>query len=191
MSKLHLIRGLPGSGKSTMAKKLGISHLETDMYFMEYGEYLFDATRLGDAHKWCQERVEHVMESGRDVVVSNTFSQLWEMDAYLNLAYKYDYELIVHKCVGKYNSIHNVPSAVIERTNECTVGELPRRNPVKVALSRCITQFLLSSFNLGLDYSMKVTFIKILNETLNHLGYKFHEETDAAHEGTNRIVVKW
>jgi len=117
MATLVLLRGLPGSGKSTKAKTLYKNHvhLETDMYFMEYGEYLFDAAKLSDAHKWCQEAANVIMEKGQNLVVSNTFSKLWEMDAFFNLAYKHDYELLVHKCVGKYNSIHNVPSDVIAR----------------------------------------------------------------------------
>lgn len=119
MRKLCLIRGLPGSGKSTLAAKMQKSedyqHFETDMYFMEYGEYLFDATRLADTHQWCQERVDFALESGWDVVVSNTFSQIWEMKPYFIMALKYDAELIVKHCVGNYGSVHNVPNMVIER----------------------------------------------------------------------------
>ena len=42
---LYLVRGLPGSGKSTFAKKLVHSDFlvcEADKYFMVNGEYKFD-----------------------------------------------------------------------------------------------------------------------------------------------------
>lgn len=43
--ELLLIRGLPGSGKTTMAKQyaqIGYVHCEADQYFERDGEYRFD-----------------------------------------------------------------------------------------------------------------------------------------------------
>jgi predicted kinase len=40
MKELFLLRGLPGAGKSTLAKSLGGSHMEADKYFMDKGEYI-------------------------------------------------------------------------------------------------------------------------------------------------------
>ena len=39
---LYIVRGIPGSGKSTFAKSLGGTHFEADMFFMKDGEYKFD-----------------------------------------------------------------------------------------------------------------------------------------------------
>lgn len=47
--KLTLIRGLPGSGKTTLAKQLGVLHVEADMYFMRDGRYQFED---GKAPSW-------------------------------------------------------------------------------------------------------------------------------------------
>ncbi len=51
---LYIVRGIPGSGKSTFAKTLGGQHYEADMFFIdENGVYNFDFTKIKDAHQWC------------------------------------------------------------------------------------------------------------------------------------------
>jgi predicted kinase len=118
MNKLILVRGLPGSGKSTFAKSLGGIHVEADQYFMQDGEYKFDASKLKQAHNWCKLRVEHSMEDGVDkIAVSNTFTQEWEMDAYFELAEKYGYQtscLIVENRHEGVNE-HGCPDDKIEQ----------------------------------------------------------------------------
>ena len=121
--ELFLLRGLPGSGKSTLATQLGGSLVEADRYFMEYGEYKFDASKLKEAHAWCRDQVRKWMEvdnAGYDVdriVVSNTFTQEWEMKPYYELAEKYGYRvhsIVVENRHGGKN-VHNVPDEAIDR----------------------------------------------------------------------------
>jgi len=118
VKQLILLRGLPGSGKSTFANLLGGIHVEADQYFMQDGEYKFDASKLKQAHNWCKLRVEHSMEDGADkITVSNTFTQEWEMDAYFELAEKYGYQtscLIVENRHDSKN-IHGCPDDKIEQ----------------------------------------------------------------------------
>jgi hypothetical protein len=121
--ELFLLRGLPGSGKTTLANQLGGSLVEADRYFMEYGDYKFDASKLKEAHAWCREQVQNWMETngrGFDVpriVVSNTFTQEWEMKPYYDLAKEHGYmvfSLIVENRHGGQN-VHNVPEDKIEQ----------------------------------------------------------------------------
>lgn len=114
---IFLTRGLPGSGKSTLAKLLvgdkDYCHKETDMYFVDRdGNYEFNPSQLKDAHKWCQEEIEFLMKyEHTPLVVSNTFTQEWEMEPYNELATKYGYKvhsLIVENRHGGVNT-HNVP----------------------------------------------------------------------------------
>jgi hypothetical protein len=93
-------------------------HVETDMFFDHAGEYCFEPALLPAAHKWCQAVVENMMGYGDDIVVSNTFTQLWEMQPYLELAEKFKYDVVVYRCVGDFGSVHNVPESAIARMKD-------------------------------------------------------------------------
>lgn len=121
---LYIVRGVPGSGKSTFAKKL-VHHdflvCEADKYFIneENGKYEFDISKIRDAHQWCQNLVETYMKDNqyyREIAVSNTFTQEWEMEPYFELAKKYGYTvftLIVENRHGGVNQ-HGVPEEKIK-----------------------------------------------------------------------------
>jgi predicted kinase len=124
MKELFLLRGLPGSGKSTLAKSLGGKHIEADMFFMKDDEYQFDFTKLKDAHRWCQTMVGSWMSDGEErIVVSNTFTQEWEMKDYYDWASDFDYKvysLIVENRHGESENtnVHNVPKEKIDSMRE-------------------------------------------------------------------------
>lgn len=107
MSDLILIRGLPGSGKSTLAKSLGTHfHLETDMWFEFADGYRFDASKLPQHHASCQHMCASMLKS-RNVVVSNTFTQLWEMEPYFKMGAN---KVTIITCEGTYGNVHGVPA---------------------------------------------------------------------------------
>ena len=117
MKELFLLRGLPGSGKSTLAKMICSQHVEANMFFIQDGEYKFDASKLKQAHSWCQDKTEAWMRNGYNVVVSNTFTQEWEMEAYYKLAEKYGYQvhsLVIENRHGGINE-HGVPADKLEQ----------------------------------------------------------------------------
>jgi predicted kinase len=125
MKELFLLRGLPGSGKSTLAKLLGGSHMEADKYFIDNGEYKFDASKLKEAHAWCQNAVKVWMTYDiKKIVVSNTFTQEWEMQPYYDLAEKHGYRvysLIVENRHGGINE-HGVPEEkLVQMKNRFTI----------------------------------------------------------------------
>ena len=119
MKTLYIVRGIPGSGKSTFAQSLDCPVFEADQYFIdsETGEYKFDGSKIKMAHNWCKLRVEQSMEDDfQKIAVSNTFTQEWEMDAYYELAKQYGYRvfsLIVENRHGGVNE-HGVPEDKLE-----------------------------------------------------------------------------
>jgi predicted kinase len=116
---LYIVRGIPGSGKSTFAKTLGGQHYEADMYFIdENGDYNFDVTKIKDAHQWCQSfvKTDMILEYPK-IVVSNTSTQEWEMKPYFDLAKEFGYTvfaIIVENRHGGKNQ-HDVPEDKIEQ----------------------------------------------------------------------------
>jgi predicted kinase len=117
---LYIVRGLPGSGKSTFARSIAKSYqiFEADQFFMKKGEYNFDPTKLKEAHQDCKQRVANRMRENlfnsiffNNIVVSNTFTQEWEMKFYRNVARRYGYK--VHTIIVENRhygtNIHGVP----------------------------------------------------------------------------------
>jgi len=119
MNTLVLLRGLPGSGKSTAAKLFNKApHFEADMYFMDAdGNYQFDFTKIKDAHNWCRHSTMDAMKKGYPVVVvSNTFTQEWEMEAYYLLAEELGYMVVSMIVENRHDgkNIHGVPEDKLE-----------------------------------------------------------------------------
>jgi hypothetical protein len=85
------------------------------MYFMKDGEYLFDGTRLGAAHGWCQNNVEKVLSGGGKVIVSNTFTTHREIKPYIEMCIALGKKFMIVKCVGKFKNVHNVPEDVLDK----------------------------------------------------------------------------
>lgn len=124
MRILYLLRGLPGAGKTTLAKLLGGDHFEADMYFDHpIRGYEFDASLLPKAHAWCKSSVENRMSNcaanNKDsvIVVSNTFTTDWELEGYYIIARMFGYRVytIVVENRHEGTSVHNVPADTIEK----------------------------------------------------------------------------
>lgn len=119
--ELFLLRGLPGAGKSTLAESIGGKHLEADMYHIDAnGVYNWKPEKVKDAHEWCQFECARAMEWELKVVVSNTFTQEWEMKPYFELAQKHGYRvfsLVVENRHGGVNE-HNVPAETLEKMKQ-------------------------------------------------------------------------
>lgn len=120
--QLVLIRGLPGSGKSTMAKALhraGFEWFEADSYHLnDEGDYCYDPANVKAAHEWCQKEAFKALANGKSVVVSNTFTRFFEMEPYFDMAKTFGIEPNILEATGHWPNVHGVPAEVIEKMRQ-------------------------------------------------------------------------
>lgn len=140
---LYLIRGLPGSGKTTLASLIRIPLLreesssvapvcETDLFFYTFDPdrgrdvYRFDPCKLPEFHRRNQARVEDFMQANvQHVIVANTFTTHEEMRPYKELAKMYGYRVTEITVTTDLTDeelaargIHLVPVETIRRMRE-------------------------------------------------------------------------
>ena len=115
---LYIVRGVPGSGKTTLAKQLTANVFEADHYFYDNdGNYNFVPSEIKEAHKECQQFVGLAMESGiPKIAVSNTFTQEWEMEPYFELAKKHGFKVFTIVVENRHGGVnqHGVPEDKIQ-----------------------------------------------------------------------------
>ena len=116
MKTLYIVRGLPGSGKSSLAKKLTeLVYSADDFFTNKKGEYNFNAKLLGKAHEWGWGKVRDAMFLGANAVaVANTFTQAWEAEKYYQIAEEYGYSVFVIECQNDFGNVHDVPQESID-----------------------------------------------------------------------------
>ena len=123
---LYIMRGISGSGKSSIAKQLANENdiFSTDDFFTIEGKYQYDPSMIGHAHQWNQARVSMAMKKGiSPIVVDNTNIEAWEAKPYVEEGLKqgYQIEVVETNTPWKFNSEelakrnkHGVPKEVIE-----------------------------------------------------------------------------
>jgi len=128
---LTLVRGLPGSGKSSYARSIWIGTeadediktgiCSADDFFTVKGVYTFDSSKLTEAHNDCQYRTRMGLLAGMNIVVANTFTCRWEMEPYLQIASEVGARIVVVDCFDggmddatlASTNVHGVPADTI------------------------------------------------------------------------------
>jgi uridine kinase len=121
-----LLRGASGSGKSTLANLLASNErwvsVCADDYFTDInGNYNFDASKLGEAHRLCQENFMYWLDNAVvGIIVANTSTKERDFSFYENAAKEAGamfISLVVENRHGN-KDIHNVPQSVREMQAE-------------------------------------------------------------------------
>jgi predicted kinase len=127
---LCIVRGLPGSGKSTAAEILAQASAgyegdwtvaTADDFFMKKGVYKWNPKQIGIAHKWCQDKVRKAMAAGdAKVFVANTNTTQKELNDYYKIAKEFDYSVISMIVENRHEgvNVHNVPQEALDRMKE-------------------------------------------------------------------------
>lgn len=91
-----IMRGLPGSGKSTVAKLFDGDVVSMDDFWTKDGQpYKFDKARINEAVQWTHDRFIELMDKDAElIVVDNTNTQKWEYEWFKTQAEEMGY--IVH-----------------------------------------------------------------------------------------------
>jgi len=113
--KVTILRGPSGSGKTTFRRGQQSSAISADDFFMVNGEYVFDPSKLGEAHAHCFQVFHEHLKAGRSVLVDNTFLQAWEVSPYITLAHSYAAEVELVQFFGE-------PEALYQRVCQRKVG---------------------------------------------------------------------
>ena len=120
---LIIVRGVPGSGKSTYVEKFGegTNSVEADEYFYRFdGVYDFNHKLLSNAHEWCYNMATKMLRicPTEDMHVANTFTRIWEMQKYIDFAKANNIPFKVVRCTGRYQNVHGVPDKKVQEMLE-------------------------------------------------------------------------
>jgi len=123
---LIIMRGLPGCGKSTTAKKIvnsvGTGCIYSTDDFFTRG---FEPLKLGEAHDWNQKRAERSLKAGHSpVIIDNTNVKEWEATPYVVMGITNNYHIRILEpstswafdvnALAKRN-VHGVPKDKLEK----------------------------------------------------------------------------
>lgn len=140
MKQVVIMRGLPGSGKSSQIKKWIVEWkkrgvdtciVSADNYHMRGDKYCYDQANANEAHNVCFRTYLDVLRGGVSVVfVDNTNTDALVMAPYVKAAEVYGYDVdIIHMFCNVLDSlqrnVHGVPEDVICRMAAKLTQSLP------------------------------------------------------------------
>ncbi len=155
MNTVIILRGLPGSGKSTFAQTLvamstpGFVRVVSADTFMtdDFGNYCFDATKLAACHTQAQadficalHEMKHMKHTDGIIIVDNTNTTTEEMWPYVDFTNRVNEELLpdqqfrIHTIIMENRhdgiSVHDVPSSTIDKMHDRFCLSLDRQGNV-------------------------------------------------------------
>ena len=141
--KVIILRGVPGSGKSTQTKKYPDAYIvSADHYFMDdKGVYRFDMAKIGAAHGQCKGRFEAALKALKPlIIVDNTNTTVKELKFYVEAAKTagYEVEIVRIDCdpeVAAKRNVHGVPkSSIFKMAARLAASTLPNDYPTETVV---------------------------------------------------------
>jgi len=137
MKQVIVMRALPGAGKSTrISRDFPEAHVvSADNFFMQGvgvdRKYVFDPSKIGDAHANCFWKFIQELQSGyHTVIVDNTNTREAEIAPYMlgAAAFGYRAKVVTLQCdpkVAAARNVHGVPEEVVLKMAELLDKPLP------------------------------------------------------------------
>ena len=115
MKELVILRGLPGSGKSTFARLLTTGRksviIENDQHMYEDGVYIWKPSKMKGAIKETNEKLYRTLKEGVElIVIANVNVRLADFNRYMEMGKENGYKITSLVCENRANttSIHGV-----------------------------------------------------------------------------------
>lgn len=128
IKKVVILRGCPGSGKTTLRKEIYPTAFVcsvVDYHTDHEGKYKFFRKGIPEAHTYSQNTFMAALKNQLPLIaVDNTNTKLWEFEWYIEMAVKYGYEVEVIRMqvfdvnIAASRNIHGVPLPVVLRMHE-------------------------------------------------------------------------
>lgn len=121
MKELVILRGLPGSGKSTFARLLTLGRngaiIENDQFMYENGLYIWKPSKLKSAVKHTNETLYKALKEELEIIViSNVNARPSDFEHYAEMGRKSGYKvstiIVENRCNTK--SRHNVEETTLK-----------------------------------------------------------------------------
>lgn len=117
--ELVVIRGMPSTGKSTLARNRFPGHMlwEPDAFVTDgHGRYRFDLQYWPDAQVWCLRMADHSLARGESCVVADVLPTWEDVEPYYRLADAHGARLRVVTIRGSgAPGRHRVPVSILDK----------------------------------------------------------------------------
>lgn len=113
---VQIIRGLPGSGKSTIARNFDCLHLEFDMFCTRGRRYIWNREADRVAHNLLDWAIRDYMREGIDLVIAGVLATTdGTLGHIIGYAHEFGYDVFIKTLPKLYKDVHGCSKEDLDR----------------------------------------------------------------------------